>query len=127
MHPRLGTSWSGISVIEEVMSYNERLASRVRAILGTSPGLVEKKMFGGVGFMIHGNMACGVHKDALIARVGRQHNAESLARPHARPFDLTGKQMEGWVVVDPGGYASDDELRDSVLEVVDFALTLPAK
>ena len=84
-------------------------------------------MFGGVGFMVQGNMACGVHGDGLIVRVGPEEYQRAVMEPHTRPFDLTGRPMKGWVVVVPEGYASDDDLRTWVQDGVDFALTLPAK
>ena len=109
------------------MAYDEGLAQRIRDVLGEQPRLVEKKMFGGVGFMIHGNMACGVHKDALIVRVGPEGYEEALAKPHTRPFDMTGRPMKGWVMVTPDGYESDEVLEDWVQQGLDFALSLPAK
>jgi TfoX/Sxy family transcriptional regulator of competence genes len=71
------------------------LASRIRAILGPLPELEEKKMFGGVGFLVNSNMACGVHKNDLIVRVGASKYAEALSHPHTRPFDMTGRPMAG--------------------------------
>lgn len=109
------------------MAYDEGLAQRIREVLGEQTGLVEKKMFGGVGFMLHGNMACGVHKDALIVRIGPERYEEALARPHTRPFDITGRPMKGWVMVTSDGYESDDALKGWVQQGVDFALSLPAK
>ncbi len=109
------------------MAYDEGLAQRIREVLGEQPGLVEKKMFGGIGFMLHGNMACGVHKDALIVRVGPERYEEALARPHTRPFDITGRPMKGWVMVTSDGYESDDALKGWVQQGVDIALSLPAK
>lgn len=109
------------------MAYDEGLAQRIREVLGDRPGLVEKKMFGGVGFMLHGNMACGVNKEDLIVRVGPENYAESVTRPHTRPFDLTGREMTGWVVVLPEGHESDDDLEGWVRQGVDFALSLPPK
>ena len=109
------------------MAYDEVLARRARAAMGEPPGLSEKKMFGGVGFMVNGNMACGVHKNALIVRVGVERYADALARPHARPFDMTGRPMQGWVMVDPPGCADDAALRGWVEQGVDFALSMPAK
>jgi TfoX/Sxy family transcriptional regulator of competence genes len=109
------------------MAYDEGLAQRVREVLGEMPGLVEKKMFGGVGFMLQGNMACGVHKEALIVRVGAEKDQEALAKAHTRPFDITGRAMKGWVMVDAGGYESDAGLREWVQLGVDFAMTLPPK
>ena len=73
------------------MPYDEALAQRIRRVLAPQPGLTEKKMFGGVGFLIRGNMACGVHGDNLIVRVGPARYEEALAQPHARVFDRTGR------------------------------------
>jgi hypothetical protein len=81
------------------MAYDELLGVRIRAALGPLPGLEEKKMFGGVSFLVKGNMACGVHKNSLIVRVGPEKHAWSLARPHTRPFDMTGRPLSGWIVV----------------------------
>jgi hypothetical protein len=103
------------------------LAERVRNALEGIPELVERKMFGGVGFMVQGNMACGVHGDGLIVRVGPDAYQRAVMGPHTRPFDLTGRPMKGWVVVVPDGYRSEDDLRAWVQEGLDFALTLPAK
>ena len=88
---------------------------------------MEKKMFGGVGFLIHGNLACGVHKDGMIVRVDPEKHSALLKKPHARPFDLTGRPMKGWLVVDPDGYKTEKQLTIWVKEGVEFALTLPAK
>jgi hypothetical protein len=109
------------------MAFDEGLAERIRERLGDQPGLVEKKMFGGVGFMLHGNMSCGVYKDDLIVRVGPDSYEEAVIRPHTRPFDITGRPMKGWVFVAPGGYESDDDLDGWVGEGVAFALSLPEK
>jgi len=109
------------------MAYDEGLAQRIRKVLGEQPELIEKKMFGGIGFLVHGNMACGVHKDALIVRVGPEGYQEALARPHTRPFDITGRPMTGWVMVASGGYESVEDLEDWVQQGLDFALSLPAK
>jgi TfoX/Sxy family transcriptional regulator of competence genes len=108
------------------MAYNLKLAERIRTELGIIP-FVEKKMFGGVGFLIHGNMACGVHKDGMIVRVDPEKHAKLLAKPHARPFDITGKPMKGWLIVDPDGYKTPKQVSAWVKEGVEFALTLPAK
>ena len=109
------------------MAYDEGLAQRIREVLGDQPGLVEKKMFGGVGFMVQGNMACGVNKEDLIVRVGPARYEGALAEAHTRPFDMTGRPMTGWVVVTADGYASDADLTRWVQEGLAFALTLPAK
>jgi hypothetical protein len=109
------------------MAYNKQTAQQVRDVLGEQPGLVEKKMFGGVGFLLHGNMACGVNKDHLIVRVGPDNYSEAVIRPHAHPFDITGRPMKGWVMVAPAGYANENDLTDWLQSGVDFALTLPPK
>lgn len=109
------------------MAYDEGLAERIRVALGDRPELVEKKMFGGVGFMLLGNMACGVNKDDLIVRVGPEQYEEAVIRPHARPFDFTGRPMKGWVMVAPPGYEDDKDLEGWVDDGVSFALSLPPK
>jgi TfoX-like protein len=108
------------------MAYNLKLAKRIRAELGSIP-FIEKKMFGGVGFLIHGNMACGVNKENMIVRVDPERHAKLLQRPHTRPFDLTGKPMKGWLIVEPGGCKTSKQLSAWVKEGVEFALTLPPK
>jgi len=109
------------------MAYDEGLAYRIREVLDEQPDLVEKKMFGGVGFMVQGNMACGVHKDMLIVRVGPDAYEESLQYPHTRLFDMTGRAMKGWVMVEPGGVESDADLKQWVQSGLEFALTWPPK
>lgn len=109
------------------MPYNEALAQRVKDALGPRPDLVERRMFGGVGFLVSGNMACGVHGQGLIVRVGPEGYAEVLSNPVTRPFDLTGRPMKGWVVVDASHLASDDALDGWVQRGLQFALSLPPK
>jgi TfoX/Sxy family transcriptional regulator of competence genes len=109
------------------MAYDEGLAQRVREIVEELPGFTEKKMFGGIGFMLMGNMACGVNKEDLIIRVGPERYEEALAAPHTRVFDMTGRPMKGWVVVTSDGYEAENELQEWVQQGVDFALSLPPK
>jgi TfoX/Sxy family transcriptional regulator of competence genes len=109
------------------MSYDERLAQRVRAELSKIEGLTEKKMFGGVGFMLRGNMACGVHGDDVIVRVGPTNYERALSQPYTAVFDMTGRPMTGWVLVKPEGCKKDSDLRAWVKQGVDYALTLPGK
>ena len=111
------------------MAYNEDLAQRTREALMELQveRLVEKKMFGGVGFMVQGNMACGVNRDELIVRVGPEGYMEALAKPHTRVFDLTGRPMKGWVMVERAGWEKEEVLREWIEAGVEFALTLPAK
>ena len=109
------------------MAFDERLAERIRAAIGSPPNLVEKRMFGGIGFLVRGNMACGVNQDRLIVRVGPDAYETALAKPHVRPFDMTGRPMRGWVMVEPAGTAAVEGLEAWVEQGVAFALTLPPK
>ena len=114
------------------MAYDEGLAQRLREVLERHDGvvlesLVEKKMFGGLAFMLQGNMCCGVSGDELMLRVGPAANEEALARPHARPMDFTGKPLKGFVYVEEEGFESDDDLSSWLDLSVRFALSLPAK
>jgi hypothetical protein len=112
---------------EQPMAYDEKLAFRMRNLLLQTPGFVEKKMFGGVGFMIQGNMACGVHGDKVIVRLNPDGYEEALAKPFIAPFDLTGKPMRGWITVAPNGVEDDKDLGDWVQRGVSFAQSLPEK
>ncbi len=109
------------------MSYNEGLVQRVREEMSGLPGYVEKKMFGGVGFMLQGNMACGVNGADLIVRVGPELYESALAEPHTKLFDMTGRPMKGWVVVIEEGYEAEADLKAWVKQGVEYALSLPAK
>jgi len=108
------------------MAYNDKLAERLRSELKGVP-FVEKKMFGGVGFLIHGNMAVGVYKDDLIVRLGPAKYDKLLKKSGAKPFDITGRPMKGWLMVEPNGCRTAKQLSTWVKEGVEFALTLPAK
>ena len=109
------------------MAYDEGLAQRIRETLEGIEELVEKKMFGGIGFMLRGNMACGVNKKDLIVRVGPENYGDALTKPHARPFDFTGRPMKGWIMVAPKGYEADEDLESWIQKGVTFALSLPPK
>ena len=109
------------------MAYDEGLARRIQGIMVGLPGYIERKMFGGVGYMLWGNMACGVNGDDLIVRVGPEGYEEAPAQPHTKEFDMTGRPMKGWVVVTADGVESDDQLEAWVQRGVGFALSLPPK
>jgi len=109
------------------MTYNSALADRIHAILGDLPGLQEKKMFGGIGFIVRGNMACGVVGEDLVVRLDPQDNDAALALPYTKPFDTYGRKMAGWVLVSPQGIERDADLESWVLRGVDYAGTLPDK
>lgn len=109
------------------MPYDEGLAHRIRRALGDRSGLEEREMFGGLGFILDGNMVCGVIDDSLIARIGPEAYTELLDEPHARPFDFTGREMRGWLYVDPQGLASDEALETWLERSLGFIETLSPK
>ena len=109
------------------MAYSLELAEKIRSRLKGLMGLEEKKMFGGVGFLLRGNMAVGVHRESLIVRFDPARSAELLSRPHTRIFDMTGRPMKGWLLVEPAGWKDDQLLSAWIQEGVDYALTLPPK
>ena len=109
------------------MAYNEELALRIRVARGCRDGVVERKMFGGIAFMLSGNMCCGVTGDDLMVRVGPDGLNGALAQPHSRPMDFTGRPMKGFVYVGAAGTEEDDSLRQWVQRGVAFAGSLPAK
>jgi TfoX/Sxy family transcriptional regulator of competence genes len=109
------------------MAYDEALAERVRTVLGDAPDVVAKRMFGGIAFMVAGNMACGVMGEDLLVRVGKAGQAASLARPSVRPMELSGRVMGGFVVVDAEGLDEDEVLAGWVERGSAFAASLPPK
>ena len=109
------------------MAFDEKLAQRISSILKETPNCVERKMFGGIGYLVNGNMACGVHKDKLIVRLSETEYDQAIAMPHVGLFDITGHPMKGWITVKPGGVESDKELKRWVERGVKFANTLPGK
>ena len=109
------------------MAYNDGLADRVRGLLGEHPLLREQKMFGGIAFMVAGNMSVGVVGDDLMVRVGPPAYEEALALPNAREMDFTGRPMRGFVFVDAAGIATRGGLEQWVDRGVTFAESLPAK
>jgi TfoX/Sxy family transcriptional regulator of competence genes len=102
------------------MSYDEDLAARVRAFLSTRDDVVEKKMFGGLCFMVSGAMCCGLTKSDFMVRVGSARYDEALAQPHARPMDFTGRPLKGMVYVSPEGVRTDDALASWVRRGLEF-------
>jgi len=109
------------------MSYDETFAGRVRRVIGKKRGAVEKKMFGGLAFMLDGRMCCGIIGRDLMVRVGPERYEEALAKPHTRPMDFTGRPLTGFVYVAPAGYASDVALRRWIKWGADFVSALPVK
>jgi len=109
------------------MAYDLGLAERVRDMLAPQAGFSEKKMFGGICFMIHGNMCCGVSRDRLMLRLSVDGAAAALERPHTRPMDFTRKAMKSMLFVDPGGTDLDEDLHGWVSSALAFVQTLPRK
>jgi TfoX/Sxy family transcriptional regulator of competence genes len=108
------------------MAYSKDLAGRVRGLLAAQPELREAKMFGGVCYLLNGNMACGVLGEELIVRVGAEKHDQALAKPGARVFDYTGRAMKGWVMVGASGLG-EEALEEWVRQGVEYALGLPPK
>jgi TfoX/Sxy family transcriptional regulator of competence genes len=109
------------------MTFDRRLAERVRAALKRRRGITEREMFGGIGFMLHGNMACGVIGNDLIVRLGAERQEQAIAAPHVGPFMMPAGPARGWVQVRPAGTRSEAQLRAWVDEGLAFARALPAK
>jgi hypothetical protein len=109
------------------VAFDEALAARLRAALGGVRGVEERMMFGGVAFLVRGNVCVGVHKDALVARVRPDDAGDLLNIPHAKPFDITGRPMAGWILVEPPGLKTKQMLTVWVDRAKDFVRTLPPK
>jgi TfoX/Sxy family transcriptional regulator of competence genes len=109
------------------VAFDDVLAERVRARLDARSDVEERRMFGGIGFLIAGNMCCGVHGDELIVRVGPDEGASLLEEDGTRPFDITGRPMRGWLFVSPDATAEDADLERWVRRAEAFAAGLPPK
>jgi TfoX/Sxy family transcriptional regulator of competence genes len=109
------------------MAYDEALADRIRELLSARADVAERKMFGGIAFMVAGNMACGVLGEDLIVRLDRDESEKALAEDGVRPFDFTGKPMKGIVFISPERTAADEALAEWVETGADYAASLPAK
>jgi hypothetical protein len=109
------------------MAYDKGLAQVVRETMEQMDGFDEKKMFGGLCFLLHGNMACGVLNNDLIVRVGAENYENCLKDPLTRKFDITGRPMKGWVMLPVDDLISEEDIIDWVRKGVDFSLSLPPK
>jgi TfoX/Sxy family transcriptional regulator of competence genes len=109
------------------MPYNERIDSRISTIISSWKNTERKKMFGGRCQLLNGNMVCGVYKDYLILRLGEAAAQKALEQPHVRPFDITGRPMKGWVMVEEQGFETDQSLEDWLNKAKDFVSALPPK
>jgi len=109
------------------MAFDESLAGRIRDALARRKNVEEKKMFGGICFLLNGNLLVGVWKDSLIARLGPDEGEAALREPHVRVFDITGRPMRNWVMVEPDGVEDDDQLQKWIDRAGKFVWTLPGK
>lgn len=109
------------------MSYDERLASRIEKRVGGTGGVTSKAMFGGIAWMLGGNMFAGIVGDDLMVRVGPGKHADLLHEPHARPMDFTGRPMKGYLFVGPGGVKTSKDLDRWLGRAREFVATLPAR
>jgi TfoX/Sxy family transcriptional regulator of competence genes len=109
------------------MAFDQNLAARIRTALARKKGVEEKKMFGGLGFLLHGNMLVGVWKNSLIVRLGSEEGEATLLKPHVREFNITGRAMKGWVMVASEGVADEEAVKGWVHRAVKFVRNLPEK
>jgi TfoX/Sxy family transcriptional regulator of competence genes len=109
------------------MAYSESLALRIRQLLAGRRGIVEKKMFGGVGFLLNGNMCVGVWKQSLIVRLSAEAGEAALQEADVVAFDITGRPMKGWIMVEPDGVETEEQLRSWMGRGVEFVERLPRK
>ncbi|MFN0050795.1 MAG: TfoX/Sxy family protein [Planctomycetales bacterium] len=109
------------------MPYDESLAASIRKALARRKGVTEKKMFGGIGFLLHGNMLVGVWKNSLIVRLDPREYDDALQEQSVRNFDITGRPMKGWVLVEPAGVEDDDQVHAWIERAMKFVRTLPRK
>lgn len=106
------------------MAFDEDLAARIRRVIGKKGGLSERKMFGGLAFLLNGKMFCGVLGRDLVARLGAEQAQSALKQSHVRPMDFTGRPMKGYVYVAPEGLKTDRALRTFVRRAITFTSSL---
>ena len=109
------------------MPFDESLAARIRDVLARRKNIEEKKMFGCICFLLNGNALAGVWKDSLIARLGPVEGEAALREPHVKVFDITGRPMRNWVMVEPEGVEDEDQLKAWIERATKFVRTLPGK
>jgi TfoX/Sxy family transcriptional regulator of competence genes len=109
------------------MPYNKEIENRMNPIIAKWGMTDQKKMFGGVCYLMNGNMIGGIYKDYMILRLGEEAAAEALKQSHVRVFDITGRPMKGWVMVDQDGFRDEAELEAWLIQARDFVATLPPK
>jgi len=109
------------------VAYSESLARRIRQVFDRRRGITEKKMFGGVCFLLDGNMCVGIWKTSLIVRLGPDQAAAALEEPNVVELDITGRPMKGWIMVEPDGLETDEQLTGWIQRAVEFVGGLPKK
>ena len=109
------------------LSYDPEAAKRVRKVLSGRDDVVERRMVGGLSFLVNGNMCCGIHGMALMVRVGAKDREQALREPHVRPMQLGGRALSGFICVEPAGFATEDALIGWVQRGLDFVSGLPAR
>ena len=109
------------------MAYDEKLAQRLNNLIKDRSDVFGRKMFGGVGYLLRGNMCFGIYKEFLVLRMGEENAKKALENKNTKPFDITGRVMKGWVMVSPEGIKKDSELKRWIQQAVDFVETLPRK
>ncbi len=109
------------------MPFDEHVAQRVRDILAEACPATERRMFGGLAFMVNGHMCCGIVGEDIVVRVGAEGHEQALSQPHARAMDFTGRPMKGFVYVGPAGYRTKAALKSWIKRGLRFVLSLPPK
>ena len=106
------------------MAYDEKLADRIRKILGKNKNVIDKKMFGGLSFLLKGKMVCGVLKEDLVLRISHDQYEVALKKPKVRPMDFTGRPMKGFIYVNSNGCKSDKDLKQWVGLSLEYAKSI---
>lgn len=109
------------------MSYNVDLEERIDRVISRLGNLDKKRMFGGIGYILNGNLCFGIHKDDLILRTSKEQSEKMMNDDDIRPFDITGKPMKGWLLISPDAVETDEQLLKMLRIGADFAKTLPKK
>jgi TfoX/Sxy family transcriptional regulator of competence genes len=109
------------------MDFEETLVTHVRRALARKKGIEEKKMFGGIGFLLNGNLLVGVRKGSLVLRLGTEEGETALLEANVKVFDITGRAMKGWVVVDRDGVEDERQVKKWIQRAIKFVGKLPAK
>jgi hypothetical protein len=109
------------------MPFDASLADRIRTAIQRRRGFTEKRMFGCIGFLLNGNVCIGVWKKSLVVRVGERAYLDALKEPFVREFDITGRAMTGWLMVEPEGLTESDDLTRWIERSIAFVKRLAKK